>query len=453
MIFKKALPLLVILCALASAILHAQGAESLQPSFHQPGRTHNKQQELINAVVAGDLSYVKSLINIHEVDKNTKDIVDKNSLLHLAIQNQKKDIFDFLLSANANTDIQNKYGETPLHIAALMGNKYYIDELLKEGSTNVNTQDIDANTVFHKVVQLSKLEYIASFIDLKNFDHTLRNANKMTILDMLNKIKITDVTDDSSKTLIINAKDCIRRFANIIVKDILKEKIYASRDVKKLAEETIKSNKKFFLSYAWSKEYETTPMVDDFENFINKKLGITNYYRDRRREEGLGITRGTYIDSFMRNAQEADVVVIFLNDAYLKSRNCMYEFLQVWNEQKKTISFKAFIVANPDFVSSFFEDPNTPAAPYYNHWNAKYLNSRTRDMNTSSLKDRLRVHQKEDFILNVLDNITPLINELSDRMHLQNYKELRLKCFEDIFCVALDKKSYTNREEHIYANF
>jgi len=43
------------------------------------------EQSLIQAVKNGDLSMVKRSINTDGIDKNTRDLVDKNSLLHLAI--------------------------------------------------------------------------------------------------------------------------------------------------------------------------------------------------------------------------------------------------------------------------------------------------------------------------------------------------------------------------------
>jgi hypothetical protein len=390
----------------------------------------SKQIELISAVKAGDLPKVKRLINLEKVSKDTQDIEDDgDSLVHIAIKEQRQDIFNFFLKINCDTDIKNHFGDTPLHVAASNNYKKMLDELLEEESSNVNTQDNDGNTAFHEAIQKRNLECALSFMEAseKTFDYTLKNNKGMTVLDMLNK-QTQGNSEYTAKAREI--KDKITRFSNITVRTILQTEAPITPSVQNMASLMIQHNKKIFFSYCWNNEYGTKPMVDDFEALI-KKLGITNYYRDVRDEEGKGMTSGTHIEDFMKNARDSDVVVIFLNNAYLKSRNCMYEFLQVWDENSKKVSPKVVIIRHPDFVS-VFGGPSS-ALTYTNHWNEVFKDLRSKDISGSDIQ----WHNKEEgFVGKICSNITPILQELTS--HIQSdYKQMRSKGFEDIFKLAL----------------
>lgn len=142
-----------------------------------------EQHALIKAVKDGDLLTVKLFINREEIDKNTQDLEDNNSLLHLATKEQKSDIFEFLLKVNCDVNIQNAYGETPLHEAASIGNKEMLDSLLKEDTARVNTQDKNGNTAFHIAVA----KCVSSFMTIKDFDYTLKNRKGLTVGDLFDQ--------------------------------------------------------------------------------------------------------------------------------------------------------------------------------------------------------------------------------------------------------------------------
>ncbi|MCE3239312.1 MAG: hypothetical protein K0R24_2293, partial [Gammaproteobacteria bacterium] len=223
--------------------------------------------------------------------------------------------------------------------------------------------------------------------------------------------------------------------SNATVHNILKQEVPITPSVQKLARSITQQGRKLFLSYCWSNEDSTVPMVDDFENFIHR-LEIANYYRDKRGEEGFGMTLGIHIESFMKNARDADVTVIFLNDAYLRSRNCMYEFLQVWDANTQAISPNAFIIRYPDFRALF--RGVDAAFPYIEHWKEEY---KKLDGKKVAAADRKGVLEEMVFVTDVEKSVASIVQYIAK--HIQaNYQEQRSKGFEDVFKVALREKGH-----------
>jgi TPR repeat protein/ankyrin repeat protein len=419
--------------ALSTVVGHCADDRLDQPGYVSPHLEglSPKQHALIKAVKDGDLLNVKLLINREKIDKNTQDLEDSNSLLHLAIKKQKNDIFEFFLRVNCDVNIQNDYGETPLHEVASIGNKEMLDALLEEDTARVNTQDKDGNTAFHVAILKKKLECVSSFMNAKGFDYTLKNRKGLTVGDLF------DQQAQNAQGHVVLARELKTRLVrdfNVTVLGIQQKEVPVTSSVQNLVTSVIQQDRKLFLSYCWSKEYSTKPMVDDFERFI-KKLGITNYYRDVREEEGLGMTLGTNIEEFMRHAKDSDAVIIFLNDAYLRSRNCMYEFLQVWDADTQKVSPNGFILRHPDFCG-LFGGPNA-AVPYLEHWDGVFKSLRSKEIAAADMR---RHNEEERFVINVRSWMASIISELSG--HIQaDYQQQRLKGFENVFKAALARGS------------
>jgi hypothetical protein len=255
------------------------------------------------------------------------------------------------------------------------------------------------------------------------------------ILFLLTSVLVLSTTLGYSATLPDPAED------NVKVHTILQEAVPVTPQVQELTTRIIQEGKKLFISYCWEKKYSTVPMVNDFEKFIQGSE-ITEYYRDTRPERGYGMTPGIDLEEFMQNAKRSDVVVIFLNDAYLRSWNCMYEFFQVWDANTKKISPKTFIVRHPEFVSLFGR--GDAAGPYRESW---------ADMNSSLAKkypgvpaaDKKRILAEMEFATEVEQNITFIINELS-RHILADYQQQRSRGFIDIFKLALGGEAEEKKE-------
>jgi hypothetical protein len=86
-------------------------------------------------------------------------------------------------------------------------------------------------------------------------------------------------------------------------------------------------NRRACVSYDWKEERSTDPMRAD---------RVTEFC-DRLATRGLSIVRDTThvglggrLSKFMRQIGNSDLIFVFLSDAYLKSPNCMYELLVIW---------------------------------------------------------------------------------------------------------------------------
>ncbi len=429
--FKKSLVLLTTASTLALSTIEGHSCDFSEQAHNIPqpfAGLSNKQQELINAVTGGDLSTVKRLINREKVDRDTQDIDDGNSILHLAIQKKKEDIVEFLLKVNCDVNIKNLYGETPLHEAAINGDKTLLELLLQEETALVNIQDDDGNTAFHKAVQKQKMDCVLPFMKTEKFDYTLENKQGKTVVALLEQ---QNQWAQEQAATIQQIKESLSR-SNVLVHSLLKKDTDVTPALQELGAHIMQQNKRIFLSYCWNRSYSTKPMVDDFENFL-KKLNINNYYRDVREEEGLGMTMGTDIEAFMRHAKEADLVLIFLNDAYLRSRNCMYEFLQVWDESKAKLEPKAFVVRHPEF-NEIFGGPNA-AIPYTNHWNKVFEDLRSHAAGLSAA-NMDKHNMEEGFVIKIAKNM-PLIIDQLQRSIQADYKALRSNGFRQAFELAL----------------
>jgi TPR repeat protein/ankyrin repeat protein len=416
--------------ALSTAVGYCADERPDQPgsmSRYSNKKLSAEQEALIKAVKEDDLPTIKRLINIEGVDKDTRDLEDRNSLLHLAIQGQKKSIFDFFLRVNCDVDIKNAYGETPLHEVASTGDKDMLDRLLEEDTACVNTQDNGGNTAFHLAIVRKNIDCVSSFMGVKEFNYTLKNKKGYTVVDLLDQ-HIQGARGQAAHAQAL--KTSLLCDFNVTVQNILQEEVSVTPSVQKLAASVIQQNKKFFLSYCWNRAYSTKPMVDEFEKYI-KGLGIINYYRDVREEEGLGMTLGTHIENFMKNAKHSDVTVIFLNDAYLRSRNCMYEFLQVWDADTKMMASNALVIRHPDFYG-LFGGPNA-SVPYTNYWGEVYKKLKGENVAAADRKQHL---EEMDFVTKVEANMASIIHELSSHIQVE-YQQLRSKGFEDVFKLAL----------------
>ncbi len=72
-------------------------------------------------------------------NKNARDIYGR-SLLHRAIIEDNKELFELCLRNKLNVEARDDDGRTPLFIAVILGKQYYIDRLI-EHRANINIKD------------------------------------------------------------------------------------------------------------------------------------------------------------------------------------------------------------------------------------------------------------------------------------------------------------------------
>ncbi|MFT6631190.1 MAG: V8-like Glu-specific endopeptidase [Bacteriovoracaceae bacterium] len=88
--------------------------------------------KLLSASKSGDLDQVKLLAE--KVKLNYTYDNEKNTALHIAVENGRNDIVEFLIKQGMNLDTQNLKGETALHIAAYVNNKFAVNKLVANGA-------------------------------------------------------------------------------------------------------------------------------------------------------------------------------------------------------------------------------------------------------------------------------------------------------------------------------
>jgi hypothetical protein len=99
----------------------------------------------------GDLAKVKSLLNEHPDLVSSKDEKYGQTPLHIAAFNDRKDVAELLLASKADVNAQANNGTTPLHLAAGKGNKDIV-ELLLNNKADVNAVDKDGWSPLHSAL-------------------------------------------------------------------------------------------------------------------------------------------------------------------------------------------------------------------------------------------------------------------------------------------------------------
>lgn len=380
---------------------------------------------LIEAVIAGRLSEIEELViekgeNLAVLDRK------KNTLLHLAIQNNHTEIAEFLLMAfikgNHPLTTKNWEGNNIFHEAIIHGNLAMVENLIERGF-NINEKDEDLeNTPLHLAVKYRRIDILIRLVDCDSSDPTITNKQNKTAFDLLDD-QLRSVRDEL-KPVAQAMKEKLEVYANFPVRCILKNPINLSDEVKKLATEVISVDKRIFVSYCWHRHHATKPMLDDFDDFL-QALGVA-HYRDVSPEVDYSMTSGTYIEVFMKKARQAHCVVIFLNEAYLKSRNCLFELMQVWESANKRLRPNTYVIRHPE--ANIFGQDNTHTS-YTKHWEGllEAVNENVRELSAANAP----LAEEANFRRQVKDEVRHILNYISSHM-FDDYAKVRANGFIDI---------------------
>jgi predicted peroxiredoxin len=142
--------------------------------------------------------------------------------------------------------------------------------------------------------------------------------------------------------------------------------------IHRLLEEIKKSGVEVFLSYSWSEKNSTKDLVNQMERFLVSQ-GI-KVYRDqsslKAKNSGLGLGKNIY--EFMSQAGANGVAaIIFINDDYLRSINCLYEANNAMKGSKNLNYDNIFpvIYKDPDQKIKIFDLKDK--IEYLNYWQNK----------------------------------------------------------------------------------
>ena len=194
----------------------------------------------------------------------------------------------------------------------------------------------------------------------------------------------------------------------------------------------LRNQKKLFLSYSHSQDQNTTNMVDELQQIL--AVRNMHYYRDTQNREKYGINVGESIEYFMENVKRSDILVIFLNEPYLRSRNCMYELLQGWNSIISNFSPKVFFIRHPDCNNIFGQE----ACNFYGrHWRGIRKNILD---DTSKQDVNMKWIRKEILLVNKIIRTIPSIIEYFNKHLMGDYNQRRQQDFDRICNLLGDER-------------
>jgi len=98
-----------------------------------PLHAGSNDYKLLNAAKTGDLAQVKALMSAGDVDANVIDSF-QNSALMMAVDNQHREVAEYLLQHGADIQLDNKYGYTPLMQAVMRNDAKMVNLLLDKGA-------------------------------------------------------------------------------------------------------------------------------------------------------------------------------------------------------------------------------------------------------------------------------------------------------------------------------
>src|SRR6185312_1407231 len=131
-------------------------------------------------------------------------------------------------------------------------------------------------------------------------------------------------------------------------------------------------NSKVFISYSWEDQEQAEHIYEDLS-----KIGIecikdnhTLQYRDN-------------ISEYMKSIRDARYAIVLISDYYLKSKNCMYEAIQLLKERDFLTKHIPILLPSAKFFKT--ED----RIKYIKYWQEKFneLQIQLKDLNTLNALD------------------------------------------------------------------
>ncbi|MFK8009036.1 MAG: TIR domain-containing protein [Saprospiraceae bacterium] len=181
-------------------------------------------------------------------------------------------------------------------------------------------------------------------------------------------------------------------------------------------------NSGIYVSYAWKGKTEDTADLEAVVDKLDESLktrGIT-IIRDKR---DLGY-KGK-IKEFMEGIGRGDKIIVVISDKYLKSKNCMFELIQIYENKDFEERIFPIILSDADIY-----DPLT-LLDYIDYWDdkVKVLNDKLRKIASNAnmigiqteLNNYVNIRASFDKLVAVLQDM----NALTPEMHQnQNFEDL-----------------------------
>lgn len=180
-----------------------------------------------------------------------------------------------------------------------------------------------------------------------------------------------------------------------------------------------------FISYAWGGESELVA------NEIEAEL-TTNGIRLVRDKTDLGF-KGL-IREFMEEIGQGNLVVLIISDKYLKSKNCMFELLEV--EKNGEFYSRIFPVVLPD--ADIYD--SLGIIKYLKYWDQKIkeLNASVKELD--NLADTRKVQEDINLYTDIRGAVDDLAGKLSN-MNTLTLEIIRAKKYQPLLDALLEKTS------------
>jgi tetratricopeptide (TPR) repeat protein len=181
-----------------------------------------------------------------------------------------------------------------------------------------------------------------------------------------------------------------------------------------------------FISYAWQGESEK----------------VAREVEARLKEKGLNIIRDQgylgykgSIKEFMQKIGKGKYVILVISDRYLKSENCMYELLQI-AEDEKNFKQHIFPLVMQDAKISRAAD----RLDYVHYWE-KEIDNLENKMKQGGLTHLQGIYEDLNLYDEIRRNISRLTDILKDinALNLQRHKE---SCYEDLYQAIVDRNEH-----------
>ena len=204
-------------------------------------------RDIIDAIRHDSVNRMVNLLTqsnrINDLSMSIDYNYEGNTLLHEAIYwNSNKCILYLMKGCNNVLNVQNKDGNTVLHIACIKGHSFLINEFYKLGS-NISMKNEKGETILHCAVKCGKLDVVKQVFDMMNnpaglkcLDINKRNALHTAVLCRNKNIDIikflvnegSDIInkDCDQHTIITNLNRLEKSSINIQIKTFIKKSAY-----------------------------------------------------------------------------------------------------------------------------------------------------------------------------------------------------------------------------------
>lgn len=178
-------------------------------------------------------------------------------------------------------------------------------------------------------------------------------------------------------------------------KHIDETKGYTSKADTDIAEK--EGNKTVFLSYAGSDE----EIADKIDKYLSGISGIT-VKRDKR-----DIKAWKSIREFMKSIRKQNYAVLIVSEAYLKSKNCMFEAVEVMKEQEYTD--RIF----PVVVNTSIYEVHT-RAQYIKYWKEEY-EKLEKTLDELDCADTVELAEEARQYKSIASSVSEFLSKISDK--------------------------------------